>query len=71
MMPKDDPKTWQWQPSDQGFHFEILPRQRVPLPPSIVLQGRYALWRIDVDPNWVPNLRGKSLDEVEWEATQI
>lgn len=70
-MGSDDDIDWHWQPGDQGFNFEIPTRERLPLPPSTVLQGRYGDWISEVEAGWVPDLRGCTLDEVEREAARI
>lgn len=59
---------WEWRAGDEGFAFEIPPAECLPLPPSTVLQGRYGSWRNDLQENWVPDLHGKTLEEVEREA---
>lgn len=63
--------TFQWTPGDEDFHFEILEATRLPLLSSMELQGRYAPWQTSLGNGFIPNLRGRSLHEVEDEAKRI
>lgn len=53
-----------------GATFLIPDVETVPLPPSIVLQGRYSDWEPN-DSNVVADMRGRSPKEVEHEASRI
>lgn len=50
---------------------QIPPGECSPLPPLSILQGMYAAWQTNIQPNWVPNLHGRTLEEVEREAGRI
>lgn len=68
MVDSNEEVKWEWQVGDQGFNFDIPPIDRMPLPPSTMLQGRYASWWAENQHRWVLDLRGKTLEEVEQEA---
>lgn len=57
-----DDRTWVWTPVDEGFHFEIPPRERIP--PMATDAGRNGRSK-DLEPSWVPDLRGRTLEEVK------
>lgn len=67
----DDPnRTWEeWRGGDGPFNVYIPDSERVSPPPSSIAQGRFSNWKNDLD--WVPNLREKSLEEVQREAARI
>lgn len=44
MVNYDEEPKWEWQLSNQGFNFEIPLVDRLPLPLSTELQGRYVPW---------------------------
>lgn len=62
---------WAWQVGDEAFHLQIPVVEHNPLPPLNVVQGRYATWQTKIQPNWVPDLYGRRLEEVEREVGWI
>lgn len=63
--------TWEWTPRDVDFYYDILDGKRLPLPPSTIIQGHHAPLRDAPSEGIFPDLRGRSLQEVEEEAYRI
>lgn len=56
---------------DREPNIEIPDSERLPLPPSIVLQGQFLTWLDSVSSRLVPNLRGRTLEEVKQGARRV
>ncbi|CAM6130009.1 unnamed protein product [Calypogeia fissa] len=60
----------EWVPGD-GEPTALADRDRILLPPSTELQGRYSNWRNRGDFMHIPDLGGRTLQEVGEEAGRI
>lgn len=49
---------------DREPNIEIPDCERLPLPPSMILQGRFQNWRDGMTSSKVPDLRDRTLEEV-------
>lgn len=56
---------WSFAGRDREPNIEIPDAERLSLPPSNVLQGCYANWHDTILGRSVPNLRGRTLEEVK------
>lgn len=63
---------WEWIKWDEEIQYDIPDDERLLLPPSTRVQGRYTDWRpILSEENWLSDLRGQTLQEVTAKATHI
>lgn len=56
---------------DREPNIKIPDCEQIPLPPSLILQGRFASWCDPILAGSVLDLRGRTLEEVKHEAGQI
>lgn len=71
----DDGREWAWQAGDQGFHFEIPRRERLQHPPPVQRRPErrnvHTNTQSEMQASWIPDLRGRTLHEVEGEVARI
>lgn len=67
----DIPEGWNWVPGDGPIEIEVPNGERLPLPPSTQLQGRYRNWTSTLNSGQADNLRGRSIVEVQEEANRV
>lgn len=62
---------WSATGREREVNIEIPNSKQLPLPPLSIVQGRFANWRDAILSTRVPDLRGRTVEEVKHKAGRV